>query len=113
MADGIRIQPQAARLKAEGITDVAGRLFIVRDVTRPFVVDPSQICHHCGRPHECKTYHLQLDGEGTVMVSTRIWERLRGLFDCGGFEKVNVVSKPPAQGIILPPASINVTAKEF
>ena len=113
MADGIRIQPRADRLRQEGITDVAGRLFIIRDITRPLVVAPDQICRICGRPHEFKTYHFQLDNEGTIMVSTTIWENLQRLHDCGGFEKVNVRGDPPAQGIILPSATISATAKEF
>jgi hypothetical protein len=113
VADGIRIQPRLDRLRREGITDVAGRLFILRDITPPVVVAPDQVCHICGRPHECKTYHFQLDNEGTIMVSTRIWERLQGLYDHGGFEKVNVRSDPPTQGLILPSATISLTAKEM
>jgi hypothetical protein len=106
MADGVRIQPQAARLRAEGITDVAGRLFIVRDVSRPLTAPID--CHMCGE-HQCKTYHLQLDGDGTVMVSTTIWERMQSMHDNGGFEKVNVVAEPPAQRLLLLPPGRHVT----
>lgn len=109
MADGIRIQPQPARLAAEGITDVAGRLFIIRDVSRPIPQPNTNVCRVCGHPHECKTYHLQLDADGTVMVSTTVWEHMRKLFDHGGFEEVNVVSEPPDQQVILPPATVSVT----
>jgi hypothetical protein len=110
VSDGIRIQPQKERLRSEGITDVANRLFVVRDVSRPIKVIPeSPVCPHCGYPHDCKAYHLQLDAEGTVMVSTTIWENMLKLFDQGGFEKVNVVGDPPDQRIILPSASVGIT----
>jgi hypothetical protein len=105
----VRIQPQPARLAAEGITSVAHRLFIVRDQSRPMPPDPHRpACRLCGHPHQCKTYHLQLDGEGTVIVSTTIWAHMRKLFDHGGFEQVNVVRQPPTQGLILPPAAARV-----
>jgi hypothetical protein len=109
MADGVRIQPQPARLAAEGIGSVANRLFIVRDQSRPMPPNPHRpACRLCGHPHQCKTYHLQLDGEGTIIVSTTIWAHMRKLFDHGGFEAVNVVSEPPTQGLILPSAVARV-----
>jgi hypothetical protein len=111
MADGIRIQPQRARLAAEGITDVAGRLFVVRDISRPLT--PGDPCGTCGYPHDCKTYHLKLDAEGTIIVSTTVWANMRKLFDNGGFEEVNVVPRPPAQGIILPTAKVSITPAKF
>jgi hypothetical protein len=107
MADGIRIQPQPARLRAEGIGSVAGRLFVVRDLTRP-LPPPRPTCSTCGIPHDCKTYHLQLDGQGTVIVSTTIWANMQRLYDHGGFEPVNVVAEPPAQGLTLPPAQLQI-----
>jgi hypothetical protein len=114
MADGIRIQPQPARLKAQDVLSAANRLFIVRDVSRPLPPNKSRpACRLCGHPHEYKTYHLQLDGEGTIIVSTTIWENMRKLFDHGGFEEVNVVAKPPAQGIVLPTAKVSVTPAKF
>jgi hypothetical protein len=54
-----------------------------------------------------------LDADLTVMVSTTIWDRLRGLFDCGGFQAVNVVADPPAQQIVVPPASARVIPATF
>lgn len=104
MADGIRIQPTRERLAEIG--DPAGRLIVVRDLSRPIAVTPTgPICHFCGYRHDCKTYHLQLDAEGAVIVSTTVWGRLQRLFDCGGFEPVNVVTKPPTQGFFLQPAT--------
>lgn len=114
MADGIRIQPQPARLAAEGITDLAGRLFIVRDQGRPIPRHPANpVCRICGRQHDCKTYHLQLDADGTVMVSRTIWDRLQALYDHGGFEPVNVVTSPPAQQVALVAPSVAVTPAEM
>jgi hypothetical protein len=114
VADGIRIQPQKERLRAEGVNDVAGRLFIIRDTSRPIPPHPANpVCRLCGRPHEFKTYHLQLDAEGTVMVSTTIWENMLKLFDHGGFEPVNVVADPPDQQMILPTAHVSLTPAEM
>ena len=113
MADGVRIEPDPARLRAEGITDTAGRLFIIRDISRPFIPNPDHPCGVCGTPHDCKTYHLQLDTDGTVLVSTTIWERLQRLYDHGGFRLVNHTPDPPAQQLIIPPAAVTVTAPDF
>jgi hypothetical protein len=114
VADGIRIQPQKARLRAEGVNDVAGRMFLIRDVSRPIPVHPySPVCRICHIQHECKTYHLQLDADGTVMVSTTIWENMLKLFDHGGFEQVNVVAEPPDQTMELPTAVVAVTPASF
>lgn len=114
MADGIRIQPQQARLRAEGIADVANRLFVIRDVSRSVEVNSfSPVCRLCGYIHDCKAYHLQLESDGTVIVSTTIWEHMQKMFDHGGFEKVNVVGDPPDQRIVLPSAIVGVTPAKF
>jgi hypothetical protein len=100
VADGIRIQPALDRRQTYG--DFANRLVILRDVSRPIPPHPQNpACRHCGHPHEYKTYHFQLDAEGTIIVSTTIWERLLAMPDRGGFEKVNVVAEPPTQQIQL------------
>jgi hypothetical protein len=101
VADGIRIQPALDRRAQYGT--MANRLIILRDVSRPLAPHPQRpACRLCGRPHEFKTYHFQLDGEGTIIVSTEIWQRLLAMPDHGGFEKVNVVAKPPTQQLVLP-----------
>jgi hypothetical protein len=41
-------------------------------------------------------------------VSTTIWDNLQKMYDHGGFEMVNVVAHPPAQGIVLPTAVVRV-----
>ena len=91
--------------------DMAGRLWIVRDRSRPIKADPNQVCHHCGAPHEYKTYHLQFDQDSTVIVSHGIWNRLQTLFDNGGLEAVNDVAKPPTQTIVVPSAQAHVTSR--
>lgn len=106
MASGIRIQPQPARIRELGLTDLAGRMIIVRDISRPLgaaSVQRRELCKFCGTPHEFKTYHFQLDADGTIMVSTTIWNRLQAMFDHGGFEKVNVVASPPDIALSLEP----------
>jgi hypothetical protein len=112
VADGIRLQLSAERRRQYG--SLAGQMVILRDVARPIPPHPTNpVCRVCRRPHECKTYHFQLDAEGTIMVSTTIWENLLRMPDHGGFEPINVVTEPPAQGIILPPARISVTPAQM
>jgi hypothetical protein len=96
MADGIRVQPQPQRWADYG--DMRDRLIILRDVSRPLAphsIQRKENCRICGTTHTCKTYHFQLDGDGTIMVSTTIWDRLQAMHDNGGFEKINVVAEPP------------------
>jgi hypothetical protein len=101
-------------LRAESITSVAHRLFIVRDLARPLRPDPHRsACRVCGRPHTCKTYHFKLDAEGTVIVSTTIWAHLARMPDHGGFELVNTVGAPPAQGLVLPPAAVRAVPAQM
>lgn len=85
-------------------------MVVVRDITRP--VTPGDPCGVCGVPHDCKTYHLQLH-DGTVIVSTTVWDNLQKLYDCGGFEPVNVVSEPPSQGLLVPSATVKIRPAEF
>lgn len=103
---GVRITPSSATLAAVGIVEANGRPWIVRDVARPFAA-PFPPCMECGH-HEYKTYHFVLDGEGCIIVSETIWSNLQRLHDCGGFEKVNDVERPPAQGLQLPSAAVAV-----
>ena len=109
MADGIRIRPQPGRLPPES---AYGRLIVLRDTARPFD-PPYVVCATCGVPHDCKTYHFQLDGDGTIIVSTTIWDNLSRMFDFGGFEVANVVAEPPAQGITVPTQKVAVRPAEF
>lgn len=110
---GIRLQ-----LSAEALATInqprapAGLMWIVRDQTRAIKGPPYPECHMCGH-HEVKTYHLNFDQEGTVMVSTTIWHQLQLLHDNGGLEKVNVVEKPPAQNIELPTAHVKMTVTDL
>lgn len=54
------------------------------------------LCPACGTVHLRKTYHLRLDGDGTVIVSREIFQRLRqaGL---PGLVVLNEVKHPPNQ----------------
>ena len=56
----------------------------------------------CGRVHMWKTYHLNLDETGAVIVSTTIWERMASRLRAAGFRLANVVEQPPDQVIRLP-----------
>ncbi len=101
--------------KAEGIRirhkTLKGIMLVVRDQSRPLLTTdkkplplnfPLDPCSTCGVPHSVKTYHLQLDSEGTIIVSRTVYEKLQGLADHAGFEFANVVDNPPDQILKVP-----------
>ncbi len=102
------MKPEGIRIRHKSLKSV---MLVIRDQSRPlkqtngkplpqnFVIDP---CRTCGTPHDVKTYHLDLDGEGTIIVSTTVYEKLQALADHGGFEFVNRVVNPPAQELKIP-----------
>jgi hypothetical protein len=105
MADGIRIRPR------EGIVWPDSAMIAVTDHARPIPppadgspierwIDVCALCRHSGggeNRHFAKTYHIQLRA-GTAIVSTEVWANLQRLAD-NPFEKVNIVTAPPAQGV--------------
>lgn len=60
-------------------------------------------CLVCGRIHTHKTYHLELDGEGTVIVSQEVLVRMKAIhaIDAPGapFRYLSEVQKPPPRVI--------------
>lgn len=56
------------------------------------------LCPRCNEVHERKTVHLDLDGEGTVIVSPGVFEELREM-GLPGLRVMNEVRRPPAQVI--------------
>ncbi len=73
-----------------------GGELLIEDRSRPYLV--GWFCLSCQREHRHKTYHLRLDGEGAVIVSTTIYERLRAIgLERVGLAVANEVAKPPAQ----------------
>lgn len=53
----------------------------------------------CGSVHLFKTHHLNLDGQGAVIVSTGVYDRIKQRLAIDGFVETNEVKKPPAMGI--------------
>ena len=95
--------------KQEGIRirhkTLKGVLMVLRDQKRP-IPNPHNyklpVCQTCMYVHDVKTYHLLLDDEGTIIVSTTVYNRIMALGDQGGFEMSNTVHQPPTQGISVP-----------
>jgi hypothetical protein len=52
--------------------------------------------------------HLELDGEGTVIVSTPGWANLQKVPNWGGFRVVNTVENPPTRNLMLPTKTIDL-----
>ena len=97
---GVRIRPQADRVVPDN------SLIVLKDMNRPFpapkdgqrLEDVRAVCSKCGIQHLHKTLHLQLQA-GSTIVSEAIWIKMQGMVDDGGFEYVNHVAEPPAQGM--------------
>jgi len=53
----------------------------------------------CGSVHLFKTHHLNLDDTGACIVSTGVYERIKGLLALDGYVVTNEVAKPPTLGI--------------
>lgn len=79
-------------------------VYVVPVLDRPW---PGGVPHYCGtcqRDHPCKTYHLDLDDQGAVIVSQGVLDELLKV----GMAKMTVkneVTKPP-------PVTIGMTNKD-
>lgn len=58
-------------------------------------------CERCQEFHVRKTYHLELDADGCVIVSPVVLERLKEI-GLAGFRILNEVKNPPAITIGIP-----------
>jgi hypothetical protein len=52
------------------------------------------LCMRCSRTHDFKTYHIDLDDQGTAIVSETVWGKLQEIPN-QPFSLVNTVAKPP------------------
>jgi hypothetical protein len=84
--------------------------FTIVDGSRPYrapltcaasVVANSELVP-CARTHVFKTYHLNLDETGAVIVSPTIWERMAARLIAAGFRLANAVERPPDQVVHVP-----------
>ena len=101
---GVRIRPKVDRV----VPDNA--LIVIRDKSRPKILpkkaqqagqrleDILPVCSKCGVQHFEVTYHLQLRA-GSIIVTESLWAKLQAMIEDGGFEYVNHVQDPPAQGM--------------
>jgi hypothetical protein len=58
-------------------------------------------CGRCRVVHPCKVVHVDLDAEGTAIVSESVWAQFQRVPNWAGFRVVNTVSNPPTQGVGL------------
>jgi hypothetical protein len=63
----------------------------VPDISTPLTAPYN--CQKCHEVHLCKVYHLDLDGEGTTIVSPEVWMNLQRITT--EFFMENEVKKPP------------------
>ena len=99
---GIRIQHPTKRSTTFTVVDSS------RPYRAPITCGANVVVHGelrpCGRVHVFKTYHLNLDETGAVIVSHEIVGRLERI-PGNPFVQANEVRKPPTQ-IIRPPRLI-------
>lgn len=87
-----------------------GVMMILRDLARPLSKSNLRpVCDVCTVVHTFKTYHLLLDDEGCILVSTGVWDHIEKMFDKGGFEIANIIHNPPTQ--ILKPRTVKIEAR--
>lgn len=75
-----------------------GGLYLVKHYRRYPV---PMVCPTCNEIHYHKTYHLNLDGEGCVTVSSTVLERLKEI-GLAGLEVLNEVKRPPPITLNIP-----------
>jgi hypothetical protein len=69
----------------------------VPDPLRPF--EQPLWCARCQERHLGKTYHLDLDDQGAVIVSFGVLDRLRPLLASHDLQMSNMVAEPPPMTI--------------
>jgi len=69
---------------------------------RPFDCPPPA-AGGCGSTHLFKTHHLNIDGEGAVIVSTGVFDRIKRRLVLDGFVVTNEVAAPPT--IVIGPGA--------
>ena len=93
---GLRIQHPTARNVR--FTVVQGD----RPYGKPFTCAPPEF-GGCGSTHLFKTWHLNLDGTGSVILSSEGYDLIKPILMLNGFRVTNTVKKPPTQGIGMAP----------
>ena len=91
-----------------------GVMLLVRDRSRPLSNAGKglrPVCKVCTVEHIYKTYHLQLDSEGCILVSQGIYDNLVKMIDKAGFDIADVIHDPPAQTIAV--ETVDMRAKAY
>ena len=102
MAEGIRIRHNVRR----------GQMLPVPLLFEPWPTNRAE-CGVCHTIHPCKVLHLTLDDTGAVIVSKEIKAKIWRVPTNGGFQVVNTVAKPPAQGIAPDTVKLKIDAVEI
>jgi DNA-directed RNA polymerase subunit L len=71
------------------------------DTTLTFVVElpkpypQPKTCNNCGKFHDNKAIHFDIDTEGYTILNTVSWEKWKDHLQLAGFQVVNEVKNPP------------------
>lgn len=101
----VRIRPTVQRMAGAHVlcvTDHRRPLPAPTDGTPLALVQP--VCHVCGNQHLAKTYQLQIEADGSVVVSREVWANLQNVGDGTLFTLVEDVPEPLPQIIHPQPA---------
>lgn len=81
--------------------EVTNRVLTIVDQGQPYTA-PYE-CPTCHLIHVFKTYHVELDDEGTAIVSFEVWEKVQRI-PAHGFQIVSTVEKPPLKILSFDPS---------
>ena len=93
MAEGLRIRHHTRRNQMV-LVPLFHKMFPEAEAGQEYLLPE---CGKCKTVHLCKTLHLQVDGEGAVLVSKEIWADMQRTPRNGGFILESAVAKPPPQ----------------
>lgn len=108
---GIRLQHVNDRSVTYSIADESRPYRVPLACTGQIVINGE--LRPCGRTHVFKTYHLNLDETGAVIVSQTIWERMAAKFLAAGFRLANEVKEPPAQTLFVPTIAVRPRLRDL
>jgi len=78
---------------------------------RPFIPAPTLDCY-CGVPHQFKTLHIDVNGDGMQMVSAGVLELMRSAGETG-FDVVGHTPTPPTLQIGKPRPQVDFDNRKY
>ena len=80
--------------------EVTNRILTIVDPVQPYTLPYA--CPTCHLTHVFKTYHVELDDEGSAIVSLEVWSHIQRI-PAHGLQLMNEVVKPPPNVLSFDP----------